>query len=142
MSKRFPPFNRMLHEMLHPPRLHPAMRERMWVKGQSGNPSGMNEVTRLARERAEAAAERHVNPSPGAMRTRRARQRKQRGVVIVNVEVTPDLTAGLIRLDWLDAAMAGDKKAIAAALLRLAEAAIGLGVAQDLFDNRPFASEK
>jgi hypothetical protein len=142
MSKRFPPFNCMLHEMLHPPRLHPAMRERMWKPGQSGNPTGMNEIVRAARERAEASEQRRLNPSPGAERTRRARLRKQSGVLVVSVEAAPDLTAGLIHLGWLDAAMAGDKKAIAAALLRLGEAAIGLGVARDLFDKRPAASEE
>lgn len=107
----------------------------MWVKGQSGNPSGMNEVTRLARERKEAAAQRHLNPSPGAVRTRRARWRKEHGIVVVNVEAVPNLTAGMVRLGWLDAAMAADKAAIAAALLRLSEAAIKVQV-------RPVASRK
>jgi hypothetical protein len=102
----------------------------------------MNEIVRAARERAEASEQRRLNPSPGAERTRRARLRKQSGVLVVSVEAAPDLTAGLIHLGWLDAAMAGDKKAIAAALLRLGEAAIGLGVARDLFDKRPAASEE
>ena len=107
----------------------------MWKPGQSGNPTGMNEIVQAARERAEAREQRRLNPSPGAARTRRARQRKQHGVVVVNVEAAPDLTAGMMRLGWLDAAMAGDKAAIAAALLRLGEAAIGLDV-------RPVPDEK
>ncbi len=110
------------------------MRERMWKPGQSGNPTGMNMI-KAARERVEATAQRRLNRSPGAARTRRARWRKQQGVVVVNVEAAPDLTAGLVRLGWLDAALAGDKTAIAAALLRRGEAAIGLGV-------RPIAGEE
>jgi hypothetical protein len=66
---------------------------------------------------------------------RRARWRKQHGVVVVNVEAMPDQTAGLVRLGWLDAAMAGDKTAIAAALLRLTETTIKT-------DMRPIAGEK
>jgi hypothetical protein len=55
--------NRDLHRMLHPPRLHPKMRERMWKPGQSGNPSGMNSIVQAARERRE--------PPNGDVSTRR-----------------------------------------------------------------------
>jgi hypothetical protein len=127
--------NRDLHRILHPPRLHPKMRERMWKPGQSGNSTGMNSIVQAARERREAAEWRRLNPSPGSARMRRMRRRKQHGVVVVNVEAAPDMTAELIRLGWLSAAMAGDKTAIVAALLRLAETAIEM-------DMRPIAGEK
>jgi hypothetical protein len=134
--KRFPAFNRALHKMLHPPRLHPAMRERMWKPGQSGNPTGMNMIE-AARERREAAEQRRLNPSPGARRTRRWKERRKRGSIVAAVELGPEMTSGLVRLGWLPAANIGDKTAIAGALVRLAEASIKLGVARDLFDRAP-----
>lgn len=135
-GKRFPAFNRALHEMIQPPRLHPAMRERMWKPGQSGNPTGMNMI-KAARERREAAEQRRLNPSPGALRTRRWKGRRESGILVASVELGPEMTAGLVRLGWLPAAGIGDKTAIAGALVRLAEASIRLGVARDLFGQAP-----
>jgi hypothetical protein len=63
-----------------------------------------------------------------AERTRRWRERRQQGVVVVSFDVAPDITAKLIRLGWLDATKRGDKAAIAMALIELAEKATELEV--------------
>jgi hypothetical protein len=124
MSKRFPEFSRMFWETLRPKRrsqLHPAMRARMWKPGQSGNPSGVSKAYLEAmRERASQP----VELSAGAERTRRWRSRKQNGLVVVSLDVSPDLTDKLIRLGWLDPVKRADKEAIAAALLGVVETAI------------------
>jgi hypothetical protein len=122
MSK-FSEFSRLFWEPVRRrrrPRLHPAMRERMWKPGQSGNPSG------VSRAYAEAMRERSLKPievSPGAERTRRWRLRKQRSHLIVGVDVPPQLTEKLIRLGRLDAAKRSDRKAIATALVEAVEGA-------------------
>src|SRR6266446_6953114 len=66
--------------------------------------------------------------SLGAERTRRWRQRRQHGLVVVSFDVAPDITAELIRLGWLDATKRGDKEAIATALIELAGRATELEV--------------
>jgi hypothetical protein len=123
MSKRFREFSRLYWQTVsrkrRQPRLHPAMRARIWKPGQSGNPSGVSKAY------AEAVREMSTQPielSPGAERTRRWRWRKQHGRVVVSLEVSPALTDKLIRRGWLDAAARDNKEAIATALVALVEA--------------------
>jgi hypothetical protein len=124
MSKHFPEFSHLFWQPVRrkrQARLHPAMRARMWKPGQSGNPSGVSKAY------AEAMRELSMQPielSPGAERTRRWRQKRQQGVVVVSVNVPPDVIAKLIRLGRLPATGRGDKEAIATALLKLADKAI------------------
>ncbi len=123
MSRRFPEFSRLFWQSLRPqPGLHPAMRARMWKPGQSGNPAGVSKAY------AEAMSMRARELSLGAERTRRWRQRRQHGLVVVSFDVAPDITAELIRLGWLDATKRGDKEAIATALIELAGRATELEV--------------
>jgi Family of unknown function (DUF5681) len=124
MSKRFPEFSRLFWQTLRPQRrlgLHPAMRERMWKPGQSGNPSG---VSKAYREAMRQMAAQPVELSIGAEHTRRWRLRKQRGQVILSQEISPHLIGGLIRGGWPDESKRCDKEAIAAALVRIAQRAI------------------
>jgi hypothetical protein len=67
---------------------------------------------------------RNPRPSAGAERMRRWRLRKQRGQVVISLEISPHLVDGLIRGGWLDASKHCDKEAIAAALVRIAQRAI------------------
>jgi hypothetical protein len=122
MSKRFREFSRLYWER-RPPRLHPAMRARMWKPGESGNPSG---VSKAYAEAVREMSTQRIEPSPGARRTRRWRWRKQHGGVVVSLDVSPDLTDKLIRCGWLNEDARGDKEAIATALVSLAEKAIEL----------------
>ena len=128
MSKRFPEFSRVYWETVRgkrQPGLHPAMRARMWKPGQSGNPSGVSKAyTEAMREMSMQLFE----LSPGAERTRRWRQKRQQGVVVVSFDVAPDVTGKLVRLGWLDATKRGDKEAIATALIELAGKATKLEV--------------
>jgi hypothetical protein len=94
------------------------MRARMWKPGQSGNPAGVS--------KAYAEAVRQL--CLGAERTRRWRQRRQHGLVVVSFEVAPDVTGKLVHLGWLDATKRGDKEAIATAFVELAEKATELEV--------------
>jgi hypothetical protein len=126
MSRRFPLFSRAYWELIgRRPGLHPAMRARMWQPGQSGNPAGVSKAY------AEAMREMSLRArelSLGAERTRRWRQKREQGVVVVSFDVAPDVTAKLIRLGWLDENKRGDKKAIATALIELAEKAAALEI--------------
>ena len=119
MSRRFPEFSRLFWQPLkRPPRLHPAMRARMWKPGQSGNPSG------VSRAYAEARREMSMRPielSPGAERTRRWREKRQQGVVVVHVDVASDVAGKLVSLGWLDASRRGDKEAITRAFTELSK---------------------
>jgi hypothetical protein len=126
MSRRFPEFSRMFWQSIRPqPGLHPAMRARMWKPGQSGNPAG---VSKAYAEAMREISMRPVELSSGAERTRRWRERRRQGVVVVSFDVAPDVTARLIRSGWLDATKRGDKEAIATALIELAEKATELEV--------------
>jgi hypothetical protein len=126
MSRRFHPFSRAYWDMIGGrPGLHPAMRARMWKPGQSGNPSGLSKAC------ADPTGEISMQPvalSPGAERTRRWRERRQQGVLVVSFDVAPDVTGKLIRFGWLDATKRGDKEAIAAAFIELAERATELAL--------------
>jgi len=66
--------------------------------------------------------------SLGAERTRRWRQRRQHGLVVVSFDVAPDVTGKLVHLGWLDATKRDDKEAIATALIELAGRATELEV--------------
>jgi hypothetical protein len=126
MSKRFPEFSRLFWQSLRPqPGLHPAMRARMWKPGQSGNPAG---VSKAYAEAMRKMAMQPVAPSPGAERTRRWRRKRQQGVVVVTFDVAPNITGELVRSGWLDENKRGDKKAIATALIELAEKAVALEI--------------
>src|SRR5258708_13073764 len=119
MSKRFSMFSRMFWQSIRPqPGLHPAMRARMWKPGESGNPAGVS----------KAYAMRARELSLGAERTRRWRQRRQHGLVVVSFDVAPDVTAKVVHLGLLDPNKPGDKEAIAMALIELAGSATELEV--------------
>ena len=126
MSKRFSMFSRLFWQSVRQqPGLHRAMRARMWKPGQSGNPAGVSKAY------AEAMREMSLRArelSFGAARTRRWRQRRQHGLVVVSFEVAPDVTGKLVHLGWLDATKRGDKEAIATAFVELAEKATELEV--------------
>ena len=93
------------------------MRARMWKPGESGNPAGVSKAYAEAmREMSMRARE----LSLGAERTRRWRERRQQGVVVVSLDVAPDVTAKLIRFGWLDPNKRDDKEAIATALIEAA----------------------
>ncbi len=124
MSKRFPAFSRLFWQSIRPqPGLHPAMRARMWKPGESGNPAGVSKAyAEAVREMSMRARE----LSLGAERTRRWRERRQQGVVVVSFDVAPDVTGKLVHLGWLDATKRDDKEAIATAFIELAEKATEL----------------
>ncbi|MGH7914996.1 MAG: hypothetical protein ACREPW_10150 [Candidatus Binataceae bacterium] len=90
----------------------------MWKPGESGNPSGV---------RKDMSTQPSDLSGSGA-RTRRWRQRKRAGVVVVSVEVPLHLTSKLARLGWLRGNGTGDKPAIADALVEAAERAMELKV--------------
>jgi len=124
MSKRFPAFSRLFWQSIRPqPGLHPAMRARMWKPGQSGNPAG---VSKAYAEAMREISMRSRELSLGAERTRRWRQKRQQGVVVVSFDVAPDVAGKLVHLGWLDATKRDDKEAIATAFIELAEKATEL----------------
>ena len=61
---------------------------------------------------------------PSLERTRRYRQRKQTGAVVVGFEIEPDAIPALVDLAWLPADEAADPGAVTAALLDLASKAL------------------
>src|ERR1700730_5187719 len=123
MSKRFSMFSRLFWQSVRQqPGLHRAMRARMWKPGQSGNPAGVSKAY------AEAMSMRSRELSLGAERTRRWREKRQQGVVVVTFDVAPNITGELVRFGWLDATKRGDKEAVSTALIELAEKATELEV--------------
>jgi hypothetical protein len=68
------------------------------------------------------------SPSSGALRMRRARERRRQGDVIVSLEVGPKVTADLVDRGWLPGADRGDKDALTRALVDLIQRAIELRV--------------
>ena len=101
------------------------MRARMWKPGESGNPAGVSKAY------AEAIREMSMRSRQlrlGAERTRRWRETRQHGLVVVSFDVAPDVTGKSVHLGWLDATKRGDKEAIARALIELAEKATELEV--------------
>src|SRR6202045_775825 len=126
MSRRFPAFSRLFWQSIRPqPGLHPAMRARMWEPGQSGNPAG---VSKAYAEAMREISMRSRELSLGAERTRRWREKRQQGVVVVTFDVAPNITGELVRFGWLDATKRGDKEAVSTALIELAEKATELEV--------------
>jgi hypothetical protein len=108
MSKRFREFSRLYWQNVRPkpkPRLHPAMVERMWKRGQSGNPLGRKAFVEAVRE----TTEQPVELSAGAKRTRRWHERKQQDVMVVSGDFAQDIVAKFIRFGWLDEAKRSDK---------------------------------
>ena len=66
--------------------------------------------------------------SPGAERTRRSRERRRRGGVLIEFEVVGTALERLIELDWLPANSRNNKSAITNALIELADRALAVGV--------------
>ena len=66
--------------------------------------------------------------SPGAERTRRCRDRRKRGGVLIEFEVVGTALERLIELDWLPANSRNDKNAITTALIELADRALAVGL--------------
>ena len=66
--------------------------------------------------------------SPGAERTRRCRDRRKRGGVLIEFEVVGTALERLIELDWLPANSRNDKSAITTALIELADRALAVGL--------------
>ena len=95
----------------------------MWKPGQSGNPAG---VSKAYAEAMREISMRSRELSLGAERTRRWRQKRQQGVVVVSFDVAPDVAGKLVHLGWLDATKRDDKEAIATAFIELAEKATEL----------------
>jgi hypothetical protein len=93
-------------------------------------------VERAIRPAAEVPVTRHdlltnvvissVEPSPGALRMRRARHRKSQGAVMVNFLIGADAIQTLIKLGWLDPARRGDREAVTGAIVALAACALAL----------------
>ena len=115
MSRRFPAFSRLFWQPIRPqPGLHPAMRARMWKPGESGNPAGVSKAyAKAMREKSMRSRKLFL----GAERTRRWRERRRQGVVVVTFDVAPDVTTKLIRFGWLDPNKHDDKEALATALI-------------------------
>jgi hypothetical protein len=68
--------------------------------------------------------------SPGAERTRKSRERRKRGGVLIEFEVVGTALDQLIALGWLPANGRGDKAAITTALIELADRALAVGLRQ------------
>jgi hypothetical protein len=66
--------------------------------------------------------------SPGAERTRKSRERRKRGGVLIEFEVVGSALDQLIELGWLPANGRCDKGAITAALIELADEALAAGL--------------
>jgi len=66
--------------------------------------------------------------SPAAKRTRRSRDRRKRGGVLIEFEIVGTALDRLIELDWLPANSRNDKNAITSALIELADRALAVGV--------------
>jgi hypothetical protein len=56
------------------------------------------------------------SPNPATVRGRRYRERKRRGVVILQAEIQPDMTQALVQLGWLHESEARNRMAITAAI--------------------------
>jgi hypothetical protein len=121
-------FERMFRRACGGYRLHPKMVPHMWQPGQSGNPSGSNGAVRRAHKAAEQAAEQRNNPSPGALRMRRFRQRRKHGDISVELQLYQAGTERLIELGWLRAIDRANRKAVTEAFLKFAGRAFNLGV--------------
>ena len=91
-------------------------------------------IERGLRAAAEAAVTRHdllsnsvissVEPSPGALRMRRARHRKSQGAVMVNFLIGSDAIETLIELGWLGQDDRDDRGQVIGAIVRLAACAL------------------
>ena len=64
--------------------------------------------------------------TPGAERTRKSRERRRRGGVLIEFEVVGTALDRLVTLGWLDDNGRGDKGAITTALIELADRALAL----------------
>jgi hypothetical protein len=66
--------------------------------------------------------------SPGTERTRRSRERRKRGGVLIEFEIVGSALNRLIALGWLSEYRRGDKGAITNALIELADRALAVGL--------------
>jgi hypothetical protein len=66
--------------------------------------------------------------NPGAERTRRSRERRRRGGVLIEFEVVGTALDALIELGWLPANGRCDKSAVTSALIELADGALAAGL--------------
>jgi hypothetical protein len=67
-------------------------------------------------------------PAPATLRTRRSRERRRQGDVIVKLEIGPNITTDLAALGWLPAPDHADKDALALALVGFIKRAITMRV--------------
>jgi hypothetical protein len=67
-----------------------------------------------------------AEPSPGALRMRRARERKRQGAVTIDFLVDADAIQNMIEFGWLDPARRGNRAAGARAIVSLAARALAL----------------
>jgi hypothetical protein len=121
-------FDRMFRRASGGYRLHPKMAAHMWRPGQSGNPSGANGALRREQKGGGQATERRNDPSPGALRMRRFRQRRKQGDVSVEMELYQAGIERLIELGWLRKDNRGNRKAVTEAFLKFAGRAFNMGV--------------
>jgi len=69
-----------------------------------------------------------VAPSPAALRMRRARERRRRGDIIVNLQVPKPVISQLAALGWLDAKYGDEGEILTHAVAELVKQAIKLRV--------------
>jgi hypothetical protein len=90
---------------------------------------------------AEAAVTRHNKvrngrvspnaPTLAAARTRRYRERRKKGAVLIEISVYGPALDDLVALGWLDPERRGDRDAVRSAVVRLARHALALGFRAD-----------
>jgi hypothetical protein len=73
----------------------------------------------------EPAAE---SPNPATIRSRRYRDRKRKGIVLLQAEIQPDMTQALVQLGWLHESEARNRASVVAAIGALVLRALSAGV--------------
>jgi hypothetical protein len=68
----------------------------------------------------------HAAPTPGAARTRRYRERRKHGAVLIELSVVGTALSDLVALGWLDPDSRGDRDAVRSAVIGLAARALAL----------------
>jgi len=64
----------------------------------------------------DAPAETPIETPASTIRTRRFRDRKKRGAIILQAEIQPDMVAQLVQLGWMHASESRDRSAVTAAI--------------------------
>jgi hypothetical protein len=75
----------------------------------------------------DKGAEIHVT-NPATIRSRRFRERKRKGVVILQAEIQPDMTQALVQLGWLHESERRNREALTAAIGALVLRSLSAGV--------------